>query len=302
MRQKHLLWLVGTLGILVVIAYFSGAFSTDFAEMDVPNFSISEDEIEQIVITSGNSGEDITLVKQDNRWALTAPLQTSADSIAMTRLISNLGSLEIESVVSMSPERYENYGVTDSAQKITATVDGVEQTLFIGETGPDYMSMYVRVNDDPRVFVTNGRVNAPQDLSAWRDKTIMKLPSSNIERIDVTSPVERYSIERAGGSWQILFEGQTATADSAGVVRWLDRFATLKASGFSSANTRENIAENTTHSITFSLYGGASYTFWLLDQESTLIGATSDSENVYTLSKGMLANYVPESRTLRQTP
>ena len=301
MQQRQLLMLLGALGVLLLIAYFSGAFSNDFAEMDVPSFDIDADQIEQVVITN-EAGPAITLVKQDEQWAITSPLVSPADSIALTRLTENLSQLELESVVSTNPDRYENYGVSESTQQVSVTADGKEETLFIGNQGPDYSSIYLRIADDPRVFLTNGRLNAPGDLDAWRDKTILKLPVSSVEKVEVVSPTESYSVSTSANGWEIQANNQVLPADSAGVERWLGRFAALKGMGFEDQSTPASIQNEMTHSLTFTSLGGVNRTLWLVDAESQLLGTTSEQTiNVYTLSKGMLSSYVPESSTLTQS-
>ena len=301
MQQRQLLMLLGALGVLLLIAYFSGAFSNDFTEMDVPTFNIEADQIEQVAISS-EAGSAITLVKQDEQWTITSPLESPADSIALTRLTENLSQLELESVVSSNPDRYENYGVTESAQQLSVTASGKEQTLFIGNQGPDYGSIYLRIGDDPRVFLTNGRLNAPSGLDAWRDKTILKLPVSSIEKVEVVSPTESYSVRNSVNGWEIGVDDQVMPADSASIERWLGRFASLKGMGFDDENSPATIQTEMTHSLTFTSLGGINRTLWLADSEGQLLGTTSEqSVNVYTLSKGMLPSYVPESSTLTQS-
>ena len=175
MQQRQLLWLIGALGVLVLIAFLSGAFNNDFSQMDVPDFDIIADDIEKLVIGNETEGSTITLIKEAERWSLTTPIEATADSIALSRLTENLDLIELESVVSTNPDRYENYGVDGNAQHITVTTGGEEKKLYVGKSGPDYRAIYIRVEDDPRVFVTNGRLNIPSDLNAWRDKTLFNL-------------------------------------------------------------------------------------------------------------------------------
>ena len=299
MQQRQLFMLLGALGVVVLIAFLSGAFDNDFSEMDVPTFGIDTEAIEKIAITT-DGDDSIIIEKQEDRWVVTAPVEAAADSIALTRLTENLGELKLESVVSSNPDRYENYGVTESAQQVIVTAGGSDQTLYIGNSGPDYRSLFLRMNDDPRVFVTNGRLNAPTGLDAWRDKTIMQLTSSNIERIQVTGPEESYAIYLASGDWMIDMNNTTVPADSAGVMRWLDRFSNLKGTGFDENTTPGVVTSGASHELVFtSRGGGAIRTLWLSDQENQLLGVTSEQQNsVFILSKGMLSSYVPESSTL----
>ena len=301
MQPRQLFMLLGALGVLVLIAFFSGAFSNDFSEMDVPSFNIETDQIKHISVITENEAP-IAIEKQDEQWVITAPIQGAADSIAMTRLTENLGMLEIESVVSSNPDRYEHYGVTEKAQQVVVTTGDQEHTLYIGNSGPDYQSIFLRMDDDPRVFVTDGRLNAPGELDGWRDKTIMKLTSSMIEQIQVTSPSESYTVHAAAGNWEVELDNQRMPADSAGVMRWLGRFSNLKGLGFDAENVPEEIQSGASHILTFvSQGGGATRTLWLSDQDSQLKGVTSEQQpTVFTLSKGMLSSYVPESSTLIQ--
>ena len=300
MQQRQLLMLLGVLGVLIFIAFFSGAFSNEFSEMDVPVFNIDRNQIDQIAISVENE-PPIVLVKEESLWVLNKPIVGAADSIALTRLTENIGMLELESVASTNPDRYENYGVTESAQKLVITAGDEEHTLYIGKSGPDYQSIFLRLDDDPRVFVTNGRLNAPQELDTWRDKTITKLSPTGLEQIEVTSPSESYTVRSEAGNWLLDSDSQTIPADSADVMHWIGRFSNLKGLGFDSASPRD-VQSQATHVLTFiSRGGGETLTFWLSEEENKLIGVISEQENtVFTLSKNMLTSFVPESNTLAQ--
>lgn len=295
MQQRHILWLIGAAGILVLIAFLSGAFNNDFSQIDVPELNIASDEIEHLTIISAGAESDIALVRDQGGWRLTRPIEALADSIALDRLTGNLGVLELESVVSTNPDRYENYGVGDQASRVMVGTADAEQTLIVGNPGPDYRSIFLRLENDPRVFATNGRLNLPADLDAWRDKTVLNLSVAQIEKVEVQSPAGAYSVNRAGSGWYIQEGGGMIEADSASVVRWLDRFTPLKGTGFMDTTL---LQEEATHVLTFSFRDNTTRTFWLKAAENQLTGAVSGQDYVASLSTNMLPMYVPESNTL----
>jgi hypothetical protein len=51
MQQRQLVWLIGVFAILLVIAFVSGTFSNEISTVNVPDFSIPLDQIEEVELT-----------------------------------------------------------------------------------------------------------------------------------------------------------------------------------------------------------------------------------------------------------
>ena len=299
MQQRQLVWLIGALVLLLLIAFVSGTFNKNISTIDVPELSFSGDSIERMTIQSSDT-TSIVLARQQGQWTLTEPIATQADSLIVTRLTNNLGDLELESVVSTNPEKYNDFGVGDLAQSlIVSDSEGSEHTLTIGNSGPDFQSMYVRLANDPRVFLTSGRVNLPPDVDTWRDKTIFNIPALAHQSIAVTRSDETYEVRNTGSEWEVQSEDDASTAaDSAKVLQWLTRFSPLKAIGFSDQMDIATLKESATHQLHFTDQGGAVRTMWILESDTDVFATTSEQAHIYRLTKSMLPMYVPESNSL----
>ena len=297
MQQRQLLYLIGALAILLFVAFLSGTFDNEISTIDVPELSIAGDDIEQITI-SGSDSISIVLAKQQTGWVLTEPLSAQADSIMLSRLTENIGSLEIESVVSTNPDKYRDFGVGTDGQMVTITTKKGEHTLFLGNPGPDFQSMYIRMLEDPRIFLSQGRVNVPSTLDTWRDKTVTNVLPSSIRSVTVMSPAETYQVSLGASNWSLNSNGQSQATDSLDVMNWLKRFSPLKGTGFSESIDLATIQDSATHKILFTHAGGEEKTLWILESDTEALAATSEQSSIYRLTKSMVSMYAPASSTL----
>jgi len=235
MKQKPLILLLATLIVLLGLAYLTGVFERDASTVDVPDVEIPAEALEQVRIEAPE--HTWALQRQGTRWLLTEPVQERTDSAAVARFVRDLGALELESVASNNPERYARYGVDSTASVVSVSWADGARRLVVGNQGPDFQSIYVRLDDDPRVYLTRGRLTVPDDLDRWRDKTIIKLPRASVASVVVEGPEHAFEVHQGPGGWQLVEQNDEAPADSAAVTQWLGRFATMRADGFTSAET-----------------------------------------------------------------
>ena len=299
MQQKQLIWLAGSLLILLTLAFISGTFDNEISTVDVPALSISSEQIENFEIVTSDSSIYM-LSKIQGKWKITAPVESAADSLTVARFTENLDDLRLESVVSTNPQKYETYGVGPAGKHVNITWGRNKKTFYIGENGPDFQSFYVRLGNDPRVFLSNGRLNLPENLDTWRDKTVINLPEAQIDRIAVSLPGDNYEVVRSGTSWLLNEDDETTAADSTKVTTWLRRFTPLKANAFLDDLTAADVKAEATHQIHFSVPGGSTQTLWALDEEAQLAGVVSGKNATFRLTSTLLSSYFPAPEDLAE--
>ena len=294
MQQRQLVWLVGALVVLLGLAFLAGSFDSEISTIDVPRVDIPVDDVESIEIVLDDT-TSFTMARSETGWRLTAPVQARADSITMRRFTENLGDLALETVVSTNEERYDTYGVAESAKKLTVSWGNSTKTFFVGNNGPDFQSLYVRMENDPRVYLTRGRLNMPATLDTWRDKTLLDIPAIGVNRVVVTGPDLSYEATSDGSSWSIQSseDDDPVAGDSTGVARWLGRFSPLKAIGFLDELPAAEVKAQASHQLHFTVPGGSTQTIWLLETEDDLAATVNGSNVTYRLSKSMLESFVP---------
>lgn len=296
MTQKHLLVLFGILLGLVGIAYLTGAIGGDASTIEVPEVDIVAADLEQLRITSPD--QTIALQREGSRWRLTAPVEAWTDSAAVARFVQALGDLQLESVVSTNRDRYARYGVDSTASVVEAVGPDGMHRLVVGNQGPDFQSVYVRLDDAPTVYLAHGRPGLPADADQWRDKVVVNLPQEAVSSVAVRGPEWTFAVRRGPSGWQMEREGTSAPADSAAVVRWLQRFAPMRADGFMDDVSPAVVADSATYQVTFTTTTGPTEAIRLFQRDDAYAVTGTDANTTFQLSASRLDTYVPEPTTL----
>ena len=298
MQQKQLIWLAGSLLALLALAYLTGTFDKEISTVDVPALSISSEQIERFEIVTSDSSTFV-LEKENNIWRIKSPVDALADSLTISRFTENLDDMHLESVVSTNPSKYDEYGVGEAGKHINIEWGRNKRTFYIGSSGPDFQSFYVRLGTDPRVFLSSGRLNVPENLDTWRDKTLLDIPTEMVNKIAVTSPETAYDMLKVGTAWEITEDGDQSPADSSQMAQWLNRFSPLKATSFIDDMPAAEVKAAATHQVHFSVPGGSTQTLWILEEESRLVATVSGNPVTFRLAKSLISSFVPTTESLQ---
>ena len=299
MQQNQLIWLAGSLLVLLGLAYVSGTFDGEISTVDVPALSISSEQIEHFEIVTSDSAI-YNLSKKQGVWHITSPIEELADSLTVSRFTQNLDDLRLESVVSTNAKKFDTYGVGPSAKHLNISWGRNNKTFYIGNSGPDFQSFYVRLGNDQRVFLSSGRLNLPENLDTWRDKTLFDISEADISKIAVFSPAATYSVAKTGSGWLLSTDDDESPIDSVKVQAWLDQFSPLKATTFIDDLPASEVKLEATHQIHFSLPEGGTHTLWLFDDESRLAATISGKNATFSLPQSLLSAYVPNLEDLEE--
>ncbi|MXW83559.1 MAG: DUF4340 domain-containing protein, partial [Rhodothermaceae bacterium] len=226
MQQKQTLVLGGTLVVLLIIAWISGVFDRNPSNVDVPELDLPTSEVTRISVTLPDI--TFTVEKQGIQWFMREPVDMPADSATVTRLLNELEDLSLNNRATSNPDRYGIYGIDSTATTVSLTWSDGAEDIVISRQGRDYMSIYVKIGDNPDVYSTNGRVTVSQDLDRWRDRQILDLGTGTVMSARVTRPDDTYEVSLNNGVWMV--NGQPG--DSLQVTNWIRRFSPLSADGF----------------------------------------------------------------------
>jgi hypothetical protein len=275
MQANQLAKLLGALAILFGIAYFSGAFNDAPTTIELPSVQISTSDVDRIeVITPAHT---VIVEKSSGEWIMKEPVARRADSTAIVRFLGELDRLTFNSVVALSPDRYERYGV-DSTAFVTKVDDGTGvHVITMSPNGPNFSTVYMRVDDDERVFSASPRLSLPLSVALWRDKKIVDVPSLSVLRATVVTPDEEYSLSRdtEAGGWTLSHEGSTTRADSTALASWFARMSPLKGDGFVD---EESFSAEPTHSVRLEIVDGTSLMLSAIKEESRFLLKMEPSE------------------------
>jgi len=299
-RKNPVVILSIVLVVLLVLAWATGAFKRNPSTIDVPEWTLRADEITRIQLE--RPGKDpLVLERSGSGWQLTAPIRYPADSSFARRFVENLAETELESVVSTNPARYGNYGVADSnaIRLVAYRKAGDSLQLFWGNTGPDFNARYVRLATDERVFLARTDLTFPEDLSRWRDKTILNVPAGQLEALEVQHEGKRYGVRRGESGWELVEDDQTAPADSAAAARWAGQFDPLRADGFFDDLPADSIRRAPDYVLTLRLPGGVQQVLYFDERSNGWALVRGDDETVFRIYAYRRNQLLPEASSLR---
>ena len=226
MRKNQTLILGVTLGVLLGIAWLAGVFDPNPSTIRVPELNLPIDKVTQISVTLPDA--ELHFEKLGSRWFMREPVDMPADSATIARVLTELGDLSLRSVVTDNPEKYETYGIDSTASSVTIQWPDAEQDLVISRQGRDYMSVNVRIGEDPNIYATSGRVTMNQDPERWRERQVVDLDPSTVTSARIVRQDASYEVSLEDGAWMV----NNQPGDSLQVMNWLRRFAPLNADGF----------------------------------------------------------------------
>ncbi|GEM_PF-5128610 len=193
-------------------------------------------DVSRMTIQRTEAGKTISLVKTNGKWRLALPIDTPADEQAVSRLIGNLGSMQVESFVDDNPSSLADYGLdkpwaTFSAETDKSDAEGKvttkrESVLLGNPFDLQNAARYgKRADQPPIVKVRAGDVNnLTPDPATLVSRTVILLPRQEIRALTVDGQEGRFRLERKLEDWEItLDDGSTAPARTDAVLQLLDQ-------------------------------------------------------------------------------
>lgn len=291
MQQKQTLVLGGTLVVLLIIAWISGVFDRNPSNVNVPELDLPTSEVTHISVTLPDI--TFTVEKQGLQWFMREPVDMPADSATVARLLNELGDLSLNNRATSNPDRYGIYGIDSTATSVSLTWSDGAEDLVISRQGRDYMSIYVKIGDDPNVYSTNGRVTVSQDLDRWRDRQILDLGTGTVMSARVTRPDDTYEVSLSNGVWMV--NGQPG--DSLQVTNWIRRFSPLSADGFFD-DIPVQILTDPSYRIDFSTSTNTTSSVQAMPAESAIAITSGGSQFTYRVYESRLNQLFPDPSSL----
>jgi hypothetical protein len=183
--------------------------------------SVDTNNISSLSISTGILlPKTITIFKDQNSWKVKGNEQTySADPSVISKIVSDLASLKIESLAANSSMNWSEFEVTDSsATKVSIEENGNKKstTIFIGKFSyqrptnqyerQGKLSTYVRVAGQQETYCVDGflRMNFTTDVNNYRNKSITKTSSELFSKLIFTYAGDSsFTLEKDNKKWVI---------------------------------------------------------------------------------------------------
>lgn len=159
-------------------------------------------EAREILLVDG--ADTVQLVREGDGWTVDG---FRADSGRVARFWSSLIEEDPGDPVVRNPENHARLGVTeDEASRVVVTAeDGERHEFLLGDSGPSYPSVYIRVAGSDAVHLLHSSLatSAGQSVITWRDHTIVRVDTSRVQDLEVTTPSDAYTLSREEDGWSV---------------------------------------------------------------------------------------------------
>ncbi len=243
------------IGILVIQLVVWAIASTDRHHVQEKERFLSLDTSLVDYVHIVNKDGELTMKRVGGHWKITDPCDYPANPSYTKTLIEKVAGLELEAVITDNPDKYVDYELDDtSAAYIEIGKDGgVIDKFYCGKPSKNYTHTYMRRADSDKVLLVAGtpRSSFTRRPNDWRDKKILNLDQTMIERIllsfpdetvelvrDISTPEEDTTLVEADTSWQVIpRRGSPFTPDEKVFNRIMNTLSRMNAMDFMTAGT-----------------------------------------------------------------
>ena len=172
--------------VLAVGMSFTGP-SLTAQRPDTPLLALGDRSVDRLTL-EGADNQQIVLTRQGEDWVLPETGNFPADSAKVDHLLEELKGLKRGLPVATTAGAMQRFKVSDDAferRVLLAQGDDTLATLYLG-TSPGMRQVHARTADDEAVYVTKfGLYDAPLKPEDWENKSVLQIPSDEIEQVSL---------------------------------------------------------------------------------------------------------------------
>ena len=150
---------------LIVLVVLIGIFflnKNSQSKLESTSESIFTDDVENIFKFLIQKGEEaIELARVDTMWHISGNDTLEVKSRSIDNLFDKVLKVNRGTIISENPEKYGKYSIDDSTGTHLAVIDSKGEIVgyyIFGRSKSDYSHSYVRVGDNPKVYLADQNV------------------------------------------------------------------------------------------------------------------------------------------------
>ena len=160
-------------------------------------FHLQETDLSDLSLVRGK--DEVRLVKKDQVWRLTAPLNTKADQTVVGSMLTTLARLRQERDLGAEKD-LKPFGLDKPGLVVKFTAQGQPHQLAVGAKVPGDQNYYVLRDQDPHLLTISAgsKDSLDRQLLALRDKTLLAFIIGEVKGLRVKGPKTAVALEKTG--------------------------------------------------------------------------------------------------------
>jgi hypothetical protein len=160
-------------------------------------FHLQEGDLSDLSLVRGQ--DEVRLVKKDQVWHLTAPLNTRADQTVVDSMLTTLARLRQERDLGVEKD-LKPFGLDKPGLVVKFTAQGQPHQLVIGARVPGDQNYYVLRDQDPHLLTISmgSKDSLDRQLLALRDKILLSFIMGEVKGLKVKSPKSTTALSKTG--------------------------------------------------------------------------------------------------------
>jgi hypothetical protein len=156
-----------------------------------------------------SSGETVTCQREGDGWKITEPKILVADGAAIDAMLTSLIGTSVDQVVDPKPTSLQDFGLDAPSVTFNVTTSAKPEkfTLSLGDETPTSGGIYAQVAGNTRVVTVASHLKSTLGKGVFdlRDKRIVTIPAGQINRIEVVSKSDRWTLAKnPQGIWDLV--------------------------------------------------------------------------------------------------
>lgn len=146
-------------------------------------FTLDKEVIDRITL---KTKDNIILIKEDNTWNITSPIEVEADQARVGDVLSVLVNLESQRSIGPSGN-LADFGLVDPVVTVQFSAGPAEYFIHVGSQTPTMRFRYAQSSGRDDIFLINAydQTSLDKDLFDLRDKSLFRLEYEAIDSITI---------------------------------------------------------------------------------------------------------------------
>lgn len=266
--------------------------SADFAFPDVEPSAVSHIRIQDAATT-------VDLEMSTGGWLVNG--YRAADPL-VTGFLAALNNDSITSeLASVSEASQSRMGVDAISGKTVTLFRGSEEagSFVAGKRGPSFGTLYARMPDDSETYLVHANLltHIQRSVDDWREHQLAAANPDSIGEIEISRSSGLLTLTRGDSTWTL---GDGSPADSAAVARLIERYRSIRATGFAAESDTVDL-DRPDMTIALRDRGGSPMLSLVFDSVASgyWVRPSNDS-TVFRIANWGVNQLAPADSTLRQ--